>query len=79
MKNFCVNLKGHATKIFNYDKKGIIPITYKQNEFYKRQKFCYICKKEFSIDENDKNVFKLYHKVRDHCQRSLHNIEELIT
>ena len=23
--------------------------------------------KEFSTDENDKNTFKLYHKVRDHC------------
>ena len=25
------------------------------------------CKKLFSTDKNDKNVFKLYHKVRDHC------------
>ena len=33
-------------------------------KFYK---ICYICKKEFSTDENDKNAFKLYHKVRDHC------------
>ena len=31
------------------------------------QKVCHICKKIFSTDENDKNVFKLYHKVRDHC------------
>ena len=28
---------------------------------------CYICKKIFSTDKNNKNVFKLYHKVRDHC------------
>ena len=34
--------------------------------FIKGRKVCYMCKKEFSIDENDKNVFKLYHKVRDH-------------
>ena len=27
----------------------------------------YICKKEFSTDENDKNAFKLYHNARDHC------------
>ena len=33
----------------------------------KKQKVCYIWKKEFSTDKNDKNVFKLYHKVRDHC------------
>ena len=28
---------------------------------------CYIWKKIFSTDKNNKNVFKLYHKVRDHC------------
>ena len=27
-------------------------------------------KKIFSTDKNDKNVFKLYHKVRDHCHYS---------
>ena len=36
--------------------------------------------KEFSADENDKNTFKLYHKVRDHChyteksRKAAHNI-----
>ena len=30
-------------------------------------KSSYICKEEFSTDKNDKNVFKPYHKVRDHC------------
>ena len=24
-------------------------------------------KKIFSTDKNDKNIFKLYHKVRDYC------------
>ena len=37
------------------------------NKSYEKKKFCYICKKEFSTDENDKNAFKLYHKVIDHC------------
>ena len=40
------------------------------NKSYKRQKVCYICKKGFKTDKNDKNAFKLYHKVRDHCQYS---------
>ena len=31
------------------------------------QKVSYLCKKKFSTDKNDKNLFKLYHKVRDHC------------
>ena len=28
---------------------------------------CYICKKEFSTDEDDKDALKLYHKIKDHC------------
>ena len=28
---------------------------------------CYICKKEFSTDKNDKDALKLYHKIKDHC------------
>ena len=40
--------------------------TNEENELYERQKVCYICKKTFSTDKNTKNVFKLYHKVRDH-------------
>ena len=35
--------------------------------FIKSKKFAIYAKKEFSTDENDKNAFKLYHIVRDHC------------
>ena len=45
----------------------MIPLNDKETESYEKQKVCYICKKEFSTDKNDKNAFKLYHKVRDHC------------
>ena len=45
-------------------KKKMIPLTYEEKELYEMQKVCYICKKIFSTD---KNVFKLYYKVRDHC------------
>ena len=34
----------------------MIPLTDKGNKSYKKQKACCICKKEFSIDENDKNT-----------------------
>ena len=34
---------------------------------YENQKECHICKKEFCTNKNDKNAFKLYQKVRDHC------------
>ena len=33
----------------------------------RKQKVCYICKKEFYTNKNDENEFKLNHKVRDHC------------
>ena len=45
----------------------MIPLSYEEIEFYKKQKVCYICKKEFNTDKNDKKTFRLYHKVRDHC------------
>ena len=64
---FCKDLRNQAMKIINYEKKEMIPLTDKETESYEKQKVCYICKKEFSTDKNDKNAFKLYHKVRDHC------------
>ena len=54
-------------KTINYKEKEMIPLTDKENKFYEKQKVCYICKKEFGMDENDKNEFKLYHKVKDDC------------
>ena len=27
MKNFCIDLRNHATKIINHEKKGMIPLT----------------------------------------------------
>ena len=55
----------------------MISLTDNENKSYGKQKVCYICKKEFSTDKNDKNVFKLYRKVRDHCI-TLGNLEELL-
>ena len=67
LERFCKDLRDHAMKIINYEEKEMIPLTDKENKSYEKQKVCYICKKEFGIDEKDKNTFKLYHKVRDHC------------
>ena len=63
MERFCKNLQKHSTRIINYEKKEMIPLTDKENKFYEKQKVCYICKKEFSSDDNNKK----YHKVRDYC------------
>ena len=41
----------------------MIPLTKEEKEGHRQQKVCYICKKGFSID-NDNNK---YHKVRDNC------------
>ena len=54
-------------KIFNHEKKEMIPLTNKEIQSYEKQKVCYMCKKEFCTNKNDENEFKLNHKVRDHC------------
>ena len=46
-------------------KKEEIPLTDEENKSYEKQKVCYLCKKNFA-DENDKNAFKLYNKVKNH-------------
>ena len=67
----------------------MIPLTDEENESYEKEKVCYICKKEFNTDgndknefnndENDKNEFKSYYKIRDYChytgkfRRAAHN------
>ena len=66
MEKFCKDLREHATKISNYEKKDMIPLTKKEQEQHSEQKVCYICKKEFNTDDSDKN----HYKVKDHCHYS---------
>ena len=66
LKKFCKDIKEYATQIINYEKKELISLTYEESKSYEKQNVCYMCKKEFQTDTNDKNAFKLYHKVRDH-------------
>ena len=57
MKKFCKDLRIHATKIINYEKKKIIPLTQEEKINYNDQKVCYICKKEFdTIDTAEASV-----------------------
>ena len=63
MKRICKDLKDHATKIINYEKKKMIPLTDEKNQSYEKRKVCYICKKGFTTDNDNKK----YHKVRGHC------------
>ena len=62
-KNFCLDLREYVTKIINYEKKEVIPLTKKEEKKYNKQKVCHICNKRFSTDDSNKNN----HKVRDHC------------
>ena len=55
---FCKDLKEQAMKIINYEKKEVIPLTDKEKESYENQEICYICEKEFCINENNKKEFK---------------------
>ena len=72
-EELCLDLREHATKIINYEKKEMIPLTKKEKRSHHIQIRCYICKKKFSTDDNNKK----YHKVRDHCHYT-HYIEVLL-
>ena len=58
IERFYKDLKDHATKIINYEKKE----TDQEYKSYKKKKVCYLCKKGFITDDDSKK----YHKVRDH-------------
>ena len=56
MNKFCKDLKEHVTKIINYEKKKVIPLTTEEKIYYNKIKICYVCKKEFN--NNDKKIRK---------------------
>ena len=56
MKRFCKNIREHATKIINFEKKKMIALTTKEEIYHNKQKICYMCEKEF--DTNDKKIIK---------------------
>ena len=62
MKKFSKDLRERVSKIINYEKKKMIPLTVEEKIYHNKQKICYMCKKEFN-NNNDKNNYK----VRDHC------------
>ena len=47
MKNFCRDLKKHATKIISI-KKEMIPLTVEENQFYHEKIFAIYVKKQFN-------------------------------
>ena len=49
---FCKDLRNQAIKTINYEKKKMIPLTDEEKESYKKQKVCYICKKNLVLIKN---------------------------
>ena len=61
-------VKKHTINIINFKEKEMIPLINNEDRSCEKQKKCHICQKGFWYDKNDENKFKLYQKVRDHCQ-----------
>ena len=59
MKNFCLDLREHATKIIKYEKKEMIPLTKKEKRAHRTSRRCYICKKRLVLMITIKNIIRL--------------------
>ena len=58
MKNFRLDLREHATKVMNYEKKEMIPLTKKEEKKCNKQKVCHICKKDLVLMITIKYIIK---------------------
>ena len=56
MKKFSKDLREHASKTIDYEKKKMILLTTEEKIYHNKQKICYICKKEFI--NNGKRILK---------------------
>ena len=66
MKRFCNDLKDQATKITDFKKKTMIPLTKEEEEDNdNKENTCYICKNDFNNDTAESSSSE--RKVRDHC------------
>ena len=57
MKKFCKDLRVHATKIINYEKKKMISLTIKEEMEHNKQKICFINAKK-NLIRAIKNIIK---------------------
>ena len=71
LKRFCQDLKKQARSIIDFEKKEMIELTSEEQYRHYNPKYCYICQKMFSKDNEDKDnkeyKEKNNDKVRDHC------------
>ena len=66
IEKLCKKLKEHAMKIIDYEEKEMIPLTHEENNFYKEQEACHICKEKFCMDKDDEDYINR-RKVKHHC------------
>ena len=77
MKKFCKDLKEHATRIINHEKKKIIPLTTEEKIYHNKQKICYICKKEYRVIEfNQEAWLKPYIDMNTELRKLVKNGSE---
>ena len=77
MKKFCKDLKEHATRIINHEKKKIIPLTTEEQIYHNKQKICYICKKEYRVIEfNQEAWLKPYIDMNTELRKLVKNGSE---
>ena len=58
MKNFCLDLREHATKIINYEKKEMMPLTKKEKKSIISKKFVIYVKKDLVLIMKIENIIK---------------------
>ena len=58
MEKFCKDLKEHGTKIINYEKKEMIPLTKEEEKIHRRQKNAIYAKKDLVLMITIKNIIK---------------------
>ena len=58
MKNFCLDLREHAAKIINYEKKEMIPLTKKEEKKHNKQEVCIYVKKDLVKTITIKNIIR---------------------
>ena len=59
MKNFCLDLKEHATKIINHEKKEMIPLTKKEEKKHNKEEVVIYVKKDLVPTITIKNIIRL--------------------
>ena len=59
MKNFCLDLREPATKVINYEKKEMIPLTKKEEKNITSKKFVVYVRKDLVLMLAIKNIIRL--------------------